>query len=252
MQPHKIACTLHKAKEHTHHMRDLPTPRSGIITHVLHIADVHIRSGDATRARYDEYRVVFRRLFEAMRQLEAVIHGSAVIVLAGDVFHDKSRLESPGIHLFQSLIYGLASIAPVYCILGNHDMSQSDATSVDLLSAFLSGNACPPNVAYMRDTGLYRACDGVGFGLLAIQDVLLPGSGSGTLPASERPPFPDPKPLRDEGCHTAVALFHGALKDARLGLGPRTYGEHGEDHDAMFGGYDVAMLGDIHAMQVCT
>lgn len=230
--------------------RSLPKTRSGKITHVVHVADVHIRSGDAVRSRYDEYQVVFWRLFDAMRHLEAVKQGSAVTVLAGDVFHDKSRLESPGIHLFQSLIHGLASIAPVYCILGNHDMSQSDVTSVDMLSAFLSGDACPPNVAYMRDTGLYRACDGVGFGLLAIQDVLLPGSGSGTLPASNRPPFPDPKPLRDDGCHTTVALFHGALKDACLGLGPRTYGEHGEDHDALFRGYDVAMLGDIHAMQV--
>ena len=39
------------------------SPKSGKVTEIIHIADIHIRNGDEIAARYDEYYKVFSNLF---------------------------------------------------------------------------------------------------------------------------------------------------------------------------------------------
>ena len=232
-------------------IRDLPLPKSGRISHIVHLSDVHIRTGNHVRSRYDEYSKVFERLFESLSNMPAIHEGSACIVIAGDVFHDKHRIEPPGIRLFNILLDGLTRMAPVYIIQGNHDYLQADATMPDMISAFLEASAhATTNLAYLSRTGLYRAGN-VGFGLLAIQDFLLPGSGSGSRAVDDIPPFPDPS-MFSEDVEFKVALFHGAYEE-RSGEGKkhdRAYPQECKLGDQPFDRYDVAILGDIHLMQV--
>ena len=44
-------------------------PKSGVITQIIHISDIHIRNGDEITCRYEEYNYVFDKLFLSIRNL---------------------------------------------------------------------------------------------------------------------------------------------------------------------------------------
>ena len=182
-------------------MFELNTPKSGILKYIYHISDVHIRSGDETASRFKEYETVFNNLHTELSKLQPIIRNEAGIVITGDTFHNKSRIESPGIKLFNMLISKLSALAPVYIILGNHDFKQDGSVNIDFLDAFLYSK--PENVNYLKKTGLYFSGN-VGFGLTSIKEVLEIGSGSGIN--KDMPDFP--KPVFDENIKTKIALFH--------------------------------------------
>ena len=227
----------------------LPLPPSGRIKSVIHVADLHIRAGEASKCRFEEYAGVFDAFGGSLRDIPAVQDGSAVLVVAGDTFHDKSTLSPAGILLFHRLL-GWTKLArvPVYLIRGNHDFNQciNDLDEPDVIQAMLQGiDKTDALVEYLDVTGLYVAGD-VGFGLLAIQDVLELGSNCGTN-EDRTVEFPDPSGFSD-AVTTRIALFHGAIAGCRLQNG-RT-GGIGDNESTLFAGYDCAMLGDIHLMQV--
>ena len=78
-------------------------PKSGKITEIIHISDVHIRNGDEISCRYDEYNYVFDKLFSNINSLESIKSNSAIIVITGDTFHNKSKVETLRIMLFNKL-----------------------------------------------------------------------------------------------------------------------------------------------------
>jgi len=181
---------------------------------LFHISDLHIRSGDAVRCRYDEYNYVFQKFVAFVRD-ERVVGGGDSVVITGDIFHHKSKLESPGIKLFYDFLKALASLVPVYVIRGNHDYKQWEVSEVDLITSMLIPGIS--NVTYFNETGVYRISDELGFGVLAIQD--------------SNASFPLAGKLKD--VKHKVALFHGVVTDG-----------------AKFKGYDCALLGDIHTQVV--
>ena len=184
----------------------IPVPKSGKISELLHISDVHIRNGDEIVARYDEYNTVFHNLFEVIKTRPSIHKNEVAIVITGDTFHHKSKVETPGIKLFTMLMRNLGTLAPVYIILGNHDFKQDQMdNTIDFLDAFDVHQH--QNVCFLENTGLYQAGN-VGFGLVSIKDTLRFGSGSGiteTLPS-----FPSPL-FFPETVKTTVALFHGSM-----------------------------------------
>ena len=52
---------------------------------VVHVADIHIR----LTKRHDEYLNVFTKFYQALEKVQKL---NAVLVIAGDVFHNKSDL----------------------------------------------------------------------------------------------------------------------------------------------------------------
>tara|TARA_Y100000389_G_C17470562_1_gene530177 strand:+ start:7344 stop:11888 length:4545 start_codon:yes stop_codon:yes gene_type:complete len=221
-------------------MFELNTPKSGILKYIYHISDVHIRSGDETTSRFKEYETVFNNLHTELSKLQPIIRNEAGIVITGDTFHNKSRIESPGIKLFSMLISKLSALAPVYIILGNHDFKQDGSVNIDFLDAFLYSK--PENVNYLKKTGLYFSGN-VGFGLTSIKEVLEIGSGSGIN--KDMPDFP--KPIFDENIKTKIALFHGTMNCSKLN--DSRISTNGYAWDWLDVGYDIAMLGDIHKFQ---
>jgi hypothetical protein len=216
---------------------------------IYHISDLHIRSGDAVKCRYDEYSFVFRRFVDILRSETSETseisetsevgknktnnnNNKACVVITGDLFHHKSKLESPGIKLFYDFVKDMADIVPVYVIRGNHDYKQWEANEVDLISSMLIPNIS--NVTYFNKTGLYTV-DDVNFGLLAIQDVLKAGNANASVKADEAVQFPVPVP-GEPGSNACVkvALFHGTPSGGA----------------SMFEGYDIALLGDNHLQHI--
>tara|TARA_Y100000389_G_C17470632_1_gene530322 strand:- start:3705 stop:8270 length:4566 start_codon:yes stop_codon:yes gene_type:complete len=224
-------------------IKNILTPKSGRIRELIHISDIHIRNGDEFTSRYDEYKSVFENLFSDLRKMKTIKEHSAAIVLTGDQFHHKSKLETYGIKLFMILMKNLGEIAPTYIILGNHDFQQDKVENgIDFLEAFDAH--LPPNVCFLQETGLYQAGN-VGFGLVSVKDTLKLGSGSGM--ADSLPDFPDPSNFPDEVEYKA-ALFHGTMKKSK-------FSEHRKADDGyswnwLDCGYDIALLGDIHKQQV--
>jgi len=226
----------------THPVVPVPVAGLGTLRRVVHLADLHIRAGDRAGARVDEYAAAFAALGRALEPFRGA--GDTLAVVCGDVFHHKCRIEAHGLQLFHRFLAEVRARVPVLLISGNHDFRQTDADpdAPDMVASVLAAARPGEDVVHLAATGLYRV-GGATLGLVAARDTLDIGAGSGL--SAGLPPFPQPP----EGlAGPRVALFHGTVAGARtasvsLGGIPATW---------FGGGYDVALLGDIHHQQVAT
>lgn len=212
------------------------------ITSIFHISDIHIRKGDSVRSREQEYTEVFQNLFQQLKQFKEIITGSALIVVTGDIFHDKDLNSPCGEELIGTLLQGLAATAPTVIIRGNHDYRQDKPLEKDLITPHCKSIE---NLHYFNETGCYEI-ENIGIGLVAIQDALLPNATSGIV--RTLPPFPDPSDFSEAVTHR-LALFHGSISHARLENGTTYDSPEGYPLD-WFKEYDMVLLGDIHLQQV--
>ena len=203
---------------------------------IIHISDIHIRAGNHDKSRYTEYLSVFDNLFQSLQQQQCIQDRTSVIVVTGDLFHHKNKLEPYGLELALHLLRGLAALAPVFVIRGNHDYRQDVPKERDMISALMSYQI--PNVNYLDKTGVYTH-QNLSFGLVAIQDTLLYGATTGISP--ELPPFPK------GDSEYNVALFHGTIAGCTLQTGQNIL--HGYPID-WFQDFDAILLGDIHLQQI--
>jgi DNA repair exonuclease SbcCD ATPase subunit len=218
----------------------LPLPPSGRLRKVIHLSDLHIRNGDRMQSRYDEYKHVFE---VALERVKNEADDSTAILITGDIFHNKGKVESSGILLFYEFLTGLSDLACCYIIAGNHDFRQDQPETTDMISALLHGHRINSNICYMNKSGHYMAGD-VGFGLVDIKDLLRLGDTRGQVEAL--PDFPDPMEF-PEGVKARVAVFHGTIRSCRLQNYSRAPVGFPEE---WFDGYDYGMFGDVHARQV--
>jgi DNA repair exonuclease SbcCD ATPase subunit/DNA repair exonuclease SbcCD nuclease subunit len=210
-----------------------------MIHNIIHISDIHIREGDSKKSRYDEYITVFNNLCDSISQQPSIINKSAVIVITGDIFHNKNKIGPSGIKIAIYLLKKLAVLANVIVIRGNHDYRQDHPAEPDMISALTSYDI--PNVTYLDTTGIYKF-NNISFGLTAIQETLLYGSTSGI--SIELPEFPIPA----DDSNYKVALFHGTINGCTLQNGLSST-RNGYPID-WFKGYDAILLGDIHLQQI--
>ena len=224
----------------------LPYPRSYQIRTIIQLSDIHIRIGsDPQQARYLEYKNVFQELKSYLESHESVKNGTAVCIITGDIFHNKVRLDSFSVTLFNELIQIISDLLPLYIIKGNHDMQQDKPDVPDLIEAVLNESVVKNNrVYYMRKTGHYMVGN-VGFGLVDVADTLLKGTSSGKQ-VEDLPRFPDPH-IFPYNITTTCALFHGTMISAKL----QNYSDSTEGYPIQWlNGYDIALLGDVHLQQV--
>lgn len=215
------------------------------ISHIIHIADLHIRTGCILKSKYDEYEIVFKRLFEDLSNFIPIKQKKTIIIIAGDIFHNKLKIESPGLKLVLTFLKNLGSISPVYIIRGNHDYRQEYPNEPDLIESLFSIDI--PNVTYWNNTGHFIVSN-IGFGLVSIQDALLKGNPSGITP--ELPNFPDPKYFdKYPQIKHKIALFHGAITKTKLPNGMIMDEKHTYPLE-WFKDYDSVILGDIHLQQL--
>ena len=215
------------------------------IRNIIHLSDIHIRTGNNNQSRYNEYMNVFKNLIISLKKIEDIQNGKSIIIITGDIFHHKSQIESPGIDLFSYLTKELTNLAPVYIIMGNHDYRQDNIDDADLLSALIK-NSNYSNLHYLDKTGFY-IINNILLGLVAINDVLLSGDTSGMV--DNLPNFPNPLDidLSQYNISHKIALYHGIIidennhffKDQNKGI-----------ESKWFKNYDFAILGDNHTQQV--
>ena len=223
-------------------MQTLKLPKSGKITHIVHISDIHIRVGDAEKSRYNEYLQTFQTFLTQLNQLDPIKNHSAVVVITGDMFEFKNKLDSFSAKLFKYLTTNLAQICPIYIIQGNHDYLQHQPNIPDIISSLMFGDT-NSQINYLEKTGHYVAGN-VGFGLVSVKETLVSGATSGQV--DNLPTFPSAD-LFPNNVDVKVALFHGTIKNSTL----QNYSKSSEGYPIdWFKNYDIGVFGDVHQQQI--
>ena len=210
------------------------------VKNIIHISDIHIRTGNNIQARSNEYLYVFKDLISKLKNWK---FKNSIIIITGDIFHHKNQIESSGIDLFSYIIKQLTDLTEVFIIMGNHDYRQYNVEEQDLISALVK-NANYKNLYYLDKTGIY-IINNLLIGLVAINDVLEDGDTSGMVKIL--PEFPDPNKVDLTNINCKVALYHGIIIDDENSFFKEK--EKGI-HVDWFKKYDIAILGDNHKQQI--
>ena len=189
---------------------------------IHHLSDIHIRN----LKRHKEYRQVFDKVYDRIKQNAE----DSVIYVGGDIAHAKLDMSPELVDLISEFLQKLADIAPTIVIAGNHDCNLNNMHRLDVLQPIVK-NLNHPNVHYWRDTGVFKMAD-VTFTVMSVFD--------------EHDISKYPKAQDIEG-DTKVALFHGSIDNCSTDFGFHL--KNPEHTTAMFEGYDLALLGDIHKRQ---
>ena len=86
------------------------------IKKIYHLSDIHISKNDD---RHDEYLAVFKNLVNEIKKDTQ----NAIIVICGDILHEKNTLSPQQLLLAKNLFIMLSDLLPCFVIIGNHDIS---------------------------------------------------------------------------------------------------------------------------------
>lgn len=195
-------------------------------THILHVADIHIR----LNKRHDEYKEVFDTLYKEI----ASSPPDTIVALLGDVFHSKSDLSPECVQLASDLFTMIAALRPLVLVAGNHDATLSNKSRLDSLTPIVDA-LDNPNIYYLKTTGLY----GIG-------NILFNNMGVFDAPERYIRGRDIPAIYRNQYEHI-IALFHGPVDRAALDTGYAI--TNPAIMPPLFDDHHMAMLGDIHKRQ---
>jgi DNA repair exonuclease SbcCD nuclease subunit/DNA repair exonuclease SbcCD ATPase subunit len=213
------------------------------LNYIFHLSDLHIRNGDNTYSRYEEYREVFKRTIISINSnivKYKLSFDNFIIVITGDIFHNKNVIGNYGLFIYREFIQSLSKIGRIYIISGNHDYDQSDINKPSLV---YSSTFDIPNVFVLNTTTSF-VIDDIGFSFVSIDKTLDKYRNSGRI--QDLPAFP----LLTDKVKYKIALFHGSFASAKL--------YNGNSIEETFNPYplewvkdfDYVLLGDIHKRQV--
>jgi DNA repair exonuclease SbcCD nuclease subunit len=199
-----------------------------MIKRVVHLADIHIR----TFRLHDEYKDVFKTLFNDLRELLRDFKREEVrIVIAGDLVHQKIVISNEQLILGTWLIRKLEEIAPVVMIAGNHDLLENNKDRMDSITPMVQFLG-DKEINYFKESKCYLDGNIVWCVYSIFEENKRPNI------EGARAEFGDDK--------TYIGLFHAPIINAKTDIGYEI--DHGAELD-VFEGCDIVMLGDIHKRQ---
>lgn len=187
------------------------------IQYLYHISDIHIQ----LYKRHSEYKAVFEKLYQLLREKE-----KGVIVVTGDILHNKDVISADAINLCQNFFKNLSSIMPVVIIAGNHDANLKQVTKIDSLTPTIFNIN---KIYYLKDTGAYLFGD-VCFVVQSVFDNKFIKAGIVEV---------------EEGVKK-VCLYHGMIEGC-TSFNDNVYNKNMSIK--LFDGFDAVLLGDIHKHQ---
>lgn len=218
---------------------NLPSTRSKCVNHIIHLADIHIRGGSngarlsLEELRFNEYMDVIDKLVNFVQDMDTDKRDSTIVVIAGDIFHDKGRFVGHSIKILNRLLNGLSNLIPVYLFAGNHDnqVQKNDNQFIESLEPLLENYN--HNIFYMKYYGYYNI-DNVTFSLIPIMEIMEKGCNNTEI-KKEIKEFPKAENINDS--QIKIALAHTLIGE--------------QVNISYFGnGYDLCLLGDNHKMQI--
>jgi DNA repair exonuclease SbcCD ATPase subunit/DNA repair exonuclease SbcCD nuclease subunit len=214
-----------------------------VLTHIFHLSDLHIRNGDNIYSRYEEYKEVFKNTIVSIKkQIEVLelLFDNFIIVITGDIFHNKSVIGNYGLIMYRKFIQALSEVGRTYIISGNHDYDQSDINKPSLV---YSTTFAIPNVFVLNTTTSF-IIDDIGISFVSIDETLDNYRNSGRL--QDLPPFPS----ISGNVRYKLALFHGSFAAAKLYNGKTVEDTFNPYPLEWVSDFDYVLLGDIHKRQV--
>lgn len=211
------------------------------LQYIFHISDIHIRNGDEQISRYTEYSTVFANLHKSISQditRHNLTSSDFIIIITGDIFHNKTVIGNYGLDLYKQLITLLTSLGRTIIFHGNHDKCQDIINQPSLISSTLN----IPNLTILTHTQSF-IIDDIGFSYVSIDDTLSTFKTSGRI--ENLPPFP----IIDSTVKYKIALFHGTFANVKLYNGTLTTEQHKPYPFEWISSFDCALLGDIHLQQ---
>ena len=185
---------------------------------IAHIADTHIKN----LKYHEDYRACFEQMYEILREQEV-----DYIVHCGDIAHTKTQISPEFVEMASVFFSNLASIAPTFIILGNHDGNLKNSTRQDAITPIVQALDIQ-NLVLLKGSVEREIETGLTINVLSVFD------RDNWKPPSQ----PD---------NINIALYHGAISNCQTDAGWTM--EFGEDELSIFEQFDFAMLGDIHKRQ---
>ena len=180
-----------------------------------HIADTHIKN----LKYHHEYKEVFEQLYETLRdeKVDCIVH-------CGDIAHTKTQISPEFVEMCSDFFRNLATIAPTYIILGNHDGNLKNSSRQDALTPIADALDLQ-HLHLLKDSGEAVLNDSFCLNVLSVFD-----EDNWCAPTDED--------------KINIALYHGSISGVKTDLG--WIMEHGEHDIGIFDNFDFAFLGDIH------
>jgi len=186
---------------------------------IYHISDIHIRN---TEIHKEEYLHVFSNLYQYLNEVK---DDNSLIVITGDILHNKDRLTPLCIEICVDFFTNLAKLMTTICIAGNHDFNIRNTDQQDALSSILYKRKIK-NLHYLINSGVYKF-NNILFGVSSLIDNQ----------------FSSAADIHEVGIK--IALYHGAISNSKNSVGF----EFSDKSITNFDGYDLVLLGDIHYHQ---
>lgn len=205
---------------------------------IIHISDIHIAK---STKRHIEYKKVFHNLFVSV---DGKIKGKkSLIVVCGDILHNKDALSSEQIMLARQFLEQLSKRCQTIIIAGNHDMNMSNHQRLDSLTPIVNGL----NVAYLSKSGIYEF-ENVVVVVNSLLNSYYDEESDDIIHDMSLQEFIRFEDL-DLSCNekkVVVCLYHGMINGSK-----NFNGKEFESNVKLsdFKGYDYVMLGDIHMHQ---
>jgi DNA repair exonuclease SbcCD ATPase subunit len=193
-----------------------------MIKHIYHLADIHITNNET---RHIEYEEVFNNLYKVLEEDKE----PKLIVLCGDLFHEKNLHQNKQSILAKDFIYNLSTFAQLVIIDGNHDYVPHNNNSSSSIDSLLLHLDVENTVHYLTKNKVYKI-EGINFSLT-------------TMDSPQVTPIGNKKPNE-----LYVALYHGSLYKSTTNIG-WVNDDEASFKAGDFKDYDIVMLGDIHKFQ---
>ena len=186
---------------------------------IYHISDIHIRNTEEHKVGYLH---VFENLYNYLSQVKS---DDALIVLTGDILHNKEKLTATSEMLCVDFFKNLSKIMTTIVIPGNHDYNEKNDSIVDSLSSLIYKRNFK-NLHYLKLSGVYKF-NNISFGVSSLLD--------GKFTKSSE--------IIDDSLK--IGLYHGPISNSMNSKGF----EFANTSITQFDGYDLVLLGDIHFHQ---
>lgn len=192
----------------------------------VHLSDVHIR----LLKRFDEYAQQFDKFYHIIDKTPE----KTVIVVAGDLLHNKVDLSPESVDMAAEFLKNLANKRPTILIPGNHDAVLANRSRLDSLSPIVR-SLNHPNLHYLKKSGLFAIGD------ILFNNMSVLESCESYIHATKIPSI-----YRNKYNHI-IGLYHGPVQGAITDVGYAVVDKVMTTD--IFDGHDLVFLGDIHRAQ---
>ena len=198
---------------------------------IYHLADIHISSDEE---RYDEYEKVFEKLYKLLEEEKK----EKIVVICGDLFHEKSGIQSYCIKFCSKFLAKISMYCELILIDGNHDLNMNNKdneikkiSTIEGVLELLNGIGMNNKFHYLNKNEITRI-NGINYGLT-------------TMFSNEITEIENKK--KDE---LYIGLYHGSVQGSTTDKGYNIKeSENRKITIKEMEKYDLFLLGDIHRHQ---